>query len=192
MNTENSAATYVFLDTETGGLDPRIHALIQVSMIITDADLNELDIFAHRIIPRPGYLVDAFAANVNGYEESEWIRTGLDWEQANRAYTQYIQQWFGTRRAVAVAHNAPFDDKFVRTHLPAVSPLLFDPWFCTLSALRRWRKVSKVDGKCKLADLAELAQFKHADGDKAHDAIGDTKACLAGMRWLKTQNALAQ
>jgi DNA polymerase III epsilon subunit-like protein len=189
MNTDKSTAAYVILDTETGGLDPRIHALTQVSFIITDLALNELDTFAHRIIPRPGFTVDPFAAKINGYDEAEWLRTGMEWEQADRAYSQYIQQWFGTRKAVAVAHNAPFDDKFVRTHLPSVSPLFLDPWFCTLSALKRWRSTTKIEGKNKLSDLAELAQFKHAAGDKAHDALGDTKTCLAGLRWLKTQNA---
>lgn len=200
MNTENTTETqtdevvknpiakYVILDTETGGFDPRVNALIQVSFIIADADLNELDTFAHRVIPRPGFTVDPFAAQVNGYNEAEWIRTGMDWEQADRAYSQYIQQWFGTRKAVAVAHNAPFDDKFVRIHLPSVSPLFFDPWFCTLGALKRWRTRTDIPGKNKLSDLADLAQFKHASGDKAHDALGDTKTCLAGLRWLMAQN----
>ena len=180
-------AVYAIVDTESGGLDPRITALLQVSIIIVDKNLRELDTFAHRIIPNPAFNIEPIAAQINGYNAAEWIRTGMPWEHADNAFSQYLNQWFEGRKVVGVAHNAVHDEKFVRQHMPTTYGLFLDPWFCTCNALRKWRTVSKTPGKNKLSDLADLAQFKHADGDKAHDALGDTKACLAGLRWLKSQ-----
>jgi len=180
-------AVYAVVDTESGGLDPRVTALLQVSIIIVDQNLQELDTFAHRIIPNPSYNIEPIAAQINGYDAELWQRTGLPWQHADSAFSQFLNQWFEGRKVVGVAHNAVHDEKFVRHHMPTTYGTFLEPWFCTCNALRRWRKVTGNEGKCKLADLADLAQFKHADGDKAHDALGDTKACLAGLRWLKKQ-----
>ncbi len=180
-------AVYAVVDTESGGLDPRVTALLQVSIIIVDKQLRELDTFAHRIIPNPAYAIEPIAAEINGYNEAEWLRTGMPWQHADNAFSQYLNQWFGTRKVVGVAHNAVHDEKFVRHHMPNTYGLFLDPWFCTCNALKRWRTKTGNAGKNKLANLAELAGFTHADGDKAHDALGDTKACLAGLRWLHAQ-----
>lgn len=193
------SSVYAIVDTESGGLDtesrglvPRTTALLQVSIIIVDKDLNELDTFAHRIIPHPNYEIQPIAAQINGYDEAEWVRTGMSWTHADSAYTQYLKQWFGDRKAVGVAHNAQHDVKFVRLHMPNTFDLFLDPWFCTCNALRKWRSRTKVAGNNKLASLAELAGFVHTGTDKAHDALGDTKACLAGLRWLLKQSQQAQ
>jgi DNA polymerase III epsilon subunit-like protein len=181
-------AVYAVIDTETGGLFEDRHALLQVSVIIVDKDLNELDTFAHRIIPNPLFGIEARAIEVNGYDPAEWLRTGMPWDHADKAFSQYLKQWFGSRQACGVAHNAVFDEKFVRVHLPMTFNSILQPWFCTCDALKKWRKRTGNAGNAKLGSLAELAGYVHAGTDKAHDALGDTKACLAGLRWLLKQS----
>jgi DNA polymerase III epsilon subunit-like protein len=187
---------FAVTDTETGGLNEKIHALTQVSIIIVDDELNELETFAHRVIPKPGFLVDPKAAEINGYDEAEWLRTGLTWDAAERAYAQFLEQWFPDKACVGVAHNASFDTKFIRAHMPsAFAKYLYidEPdvassathygWYCTMKALRIWRAKTKIAGKAKLQDLADLAQYTREGA--AHDALQDTRTCLAGFKWLQ-------
>lgn len=193
---------YAVTDTETGGLDHRVHALTQISVIIVDDELNELESFAHRVIPRPGYLVDPRAAEINGFNADEWQRTGMTWDQADLSYAQFLEQWFPNSFCVGVAHNAPFDAKFLAHHMPTAykkyyraapqpgeEPKAHDGWFCTCDELRRWRARNSRPGKAKLSDLAELAEYKLAGA--AHEALQDTRTCLAGLRWLIGQKKAA-
>jgi DNA polymerase III epsilon subunit-like protein len=187
--------TYAVTDTETGGLDYRVAALTQISIIIVDDAFNELETFAHRIIPRPGYTVHPRAAEINGYNEEEWIKTGLEWEHADRAYDSFLHQWFKDRPCIGVAHNASFDAKFLKHHTPKAYAryLQWDPtnpnreaddgWYCTMKALKEWRSRCKYAGANKLSDLASVAGYT-VEG-KAHDALVDTRTCLAGFRWLQ-------
>jgi DNA polymerase III epsilon subunit-like protein len=172
--------------------------LTQVSIIIVDDEFNELETFAHRVIPRPGFTVEPRAAEINGYNEEEWLRTGMTHDAAERAYAQFLEQWFPNKLCVGVAHNASFDAKFIRAHMPlAFSKYLYveEPdsphssscfgWYCTMKATRIWRAKTKIAGKAKLQDLADLASYTLESA--AHDALQDTRTCLAGFKWLQAQ-----
>ena len=185
---------YAVTDTETGGLSPEKNALLQVSIIIVDSDFNEIETFAHKILPRPGYSVEPGAAAVNGYTQEEWERTGMDADHADRAYSAFLDQFFKGTPAVGVAHNAAFDAKFLAHHMPSTytrylalgderTRKLHEGWYCTMVHLKEWRQRCKFAGSNKLADLAAVAGYT-VQG-KAHDAMTDTRTCLAGMRWLQ-------
>lgn len=182
---------YVIIDTETGGLSEERHALLSISFIITDRDLNVLDEFEHKIIPNPAYAIDAKAAEINGYNAQVWQEQGMTHVQADSTFTQHIDQWFPAaftnpdRRVIAVAHNATFDQKFVKVHLPNTFKRFHPTWVCTMWGLRQWRKRTGNDGAAKLASLAELAGFDFQG--RAHEAMTDTRACLAGYKWLVAQ-----
>jgi oligoribonuclease (3'-5' exoribonuclease) len=187
--------TFAITDTETGGLDYRAHALTQISIIVVDDELNELENFQHRIIPPPGYTVHPKAAEINGYNEELWLRTGMTLEAADNAYSQFLEQWFPGRAAVGVAHNAQFDAKFIRHHLPRSYAKYHaeggpdrkaeDGWYCTCNALRQWRSANGQPGSAKLGDLVKLANYTPTGA--AHEALQDTQSCLAGLRWLQSQ-----
>ena len=187
---------YVIIDTETGGLSEERHALLQISFIITDRELNVLDEFQHKILPNPAYAIDPKAAEINGYNAELWAEEarGFDHIQADKTFSQHIDQWFPAahanpdRRVVAVAHNATFDQKFVKVHLPNTFQRFHPTWVCTMWGLRQWRKRQmdeRREGNAKLASLAELAGFDFQG--KAHESLTDTRACLAGYKWLVAQ-----
>jgi DNA polymerase III epsilon subunit-like protein len=190
------APLYVIIDTETGGLNAESHALLQISFIITDRDLNVLDEFEHKVIPDPTKAIDPKAAEINGYNAALWLEQGMTHIQADKTFTQHIDQWFPAahtdpdRRVIAVAHNATFDQKFVKVHLPETFKRFHPTWICTMWGLRQWRKRTGIDGNAKLASLAECASFDFAG--QAHRAGADTRACLAGYKWLVAQAKAAQ
>jgi DNA polymerase III epsilon subunit-like protein len=206
METENDtqatilppAPLYVVVDTETGGLFPEKHALLSICFIIVDKDLNVLDEFDHKILPNPAYGIDPKAAEINGYKPDTWasMAQGFDHLQADRTFTQHIDQWFPaamtdpSRKVMAVAHNATFDQRFVKQHLPNTFARFYPTWICTMWGLRQWRKRTGNDGNAKLATLAELAGFDFKGA--AHRSSADTQACLHGWRWLIAQANQAQ
>jgi len=184
---------FAITDTETGGLKPEKNALTQVSVIVVDENLNEIEAFATKIYPRAGYTVEPAAAEINGYNEEEWKQIGMDADQADRSYAMFLDQFFKDRAAIGVAHNAAFDAKFLAHHMPNAyarylqiggpDRKLHDGWYCTMVALKEWRSRCKYAGTNKLGDLAQLASYEIVG--KAHDALVDTRTCLAGMRWLQ-------
>ena len=147
-------------------------------------------------------VITAGAARVNGFSWETWENSGCSLAQADATYVQFMQTWFLDHAAVPVAHNAAFDRKFVELNFPAVTKLIHNQWICTCELFRGWRKGSGQKGNAKLITLAEIANadpqsraYGTLDGTKtgedvmsnAHDALADTKMCLAGLIWLNEQ-----
>ena len=55
---EHAVASFMALDTETGGLDERLHPLLSIAVVTADAQLNEIDGFDLKIAPPPGTLLE--------------------------------------------------------------------------------------------------------------------------------------
>jgi len=56
-----SQAKLVILDTETGGLDARVHPLLSVAMMAVDSTLTEVDAFYAIVLPPEGTLLEVQA-----------------------------------------------------------------------------------------------------------------------------------
>jgi len=94
-----------FLDTETGGLMPGRHPVLEIATILTDFKLKEIARMEMKITPRPGDEIDPAAARVNGYRPELWLdavsfSVWQDWLSRHFPY--------GTV-AIPVGHNVKFD-----------------------------------------------------------------------------------
>ena len=74
-----SPTRIAWLDTETSGLDPQRDRIIEIAIIVTDGDLNELDHFEQKIRLSP---IDRLAASpraleINGYTDEDWYDAPL-------------------------------------------------------------------------------------------------------------------
>jgi hypothetical protein len=243
-------------DTETGGLDPRLHPLLSVSAVAANSAVEEIDGVSLKILPPPGTLLEvpraehcwtsredlpkreiivyvdvwtrqavpvsavdtrtvpclitSMAAELNGYitQATEgghpwdltsawrWHAQSLPAARAEDALICLIRQCF-TSKPIPVAHNAPFDDKFVFTWMrrfydelgkippAAVWCTIQCRWLCTMSALGRYLSATgqpQGKGARKLATLVKMAGAEH---EEAHDALADARASLIGLRWLR-------
>jgi len=147
-------------------------------------------------------VISAGAAEVNGYvrftnaEKTCWLTdpTGFpvgpdDWHR--RAYElgtgetmlrTYVRQCFNVA-PVVVAHNAEFDQRFVRAWMPGLFNDMHPQWVCTMRSFERY--VKKMDPKArkgwKLVDLCKTAGY---DLVNAHEALADTRGTVKGLRWL--------
>lgn len=55
---ENAIASFIALDTETGGLDERLNPLLSIALVTADAELNEIDGFDLKIAPPHGTVLE--------------------------------------------------------------------------------------------------------------------------------------
>lgn len=171
----------LFVDVETTGLTYQ-DRVITLGMV--ELDLEALRDGAdcartHHLIFNPGRPSNPFAAAVHGYD---------DW-------TLKFQQDFATRAddmitpferaGTVIAHNAAFDERFLRGEFSAsgrdLGPARFD------CSMRRYKtKYGRPGGLDKV-----LAHMGHAGRGKLHGALEDAWLCMQVWLWLHDLPALA-
>lgn len=160
-----------FFDSETGGLNPVDHDMVELAAIVTDCTGKEiLAKYAQKVIPKKP--VHPKAAAVNGYDPKVWAKEAIPIEKAMERIS-YL-----SRQAVFVAHNAPFDWDFLTDALKANG-------FKWCGSYHRIDTVALATPllhhglveNLKLATLTRELGIKHED---THTAYGDVKA-LRGL-----------
>lgn len=171
---------FVFLDIETTGLDFYHHEIIEVAAIETDDQLNEIRLFERKIKPEHIHTAHAKALEVNGYTESEWV----DAPGLKDVLTE-LAPWL--EDVVLFAHNISFDWKFLQ-HNYARFGTVPKPaqQIDTMGIASQLIDEGKYHGSRSLSALC-----KHFDivNERAHRALGDTRACL---NFVKAVRALRQ
>jgi DNA polymerase III epsilon subunit-like protein len=103
-----------FVDVETTGLDPDYHEMIDIGVILTDVDGNEIDRLFVRIRPDHPERTSEGARAVNGFDEARWRELGaLPPEEAVERITEFHQRLTGDRSVLLVAYNSHFDAAFL-------------------------------------------------------------------------------
>lgn len=97
----------VFLDTETTGLDPAVHEVIEIAAIRTDATGNQIIGTYHvKVQPTRIEKAEPAALAINGYTADDW-RTATDKQTALADLQRFVAD------AVVVGHNVGFDIGFI-------------------------------------------------------------------------------
>lgn len=167
----------VVVDLETGGVNPRTDAILEIALVFIHMDKHgilmpaETDLF--HVLPFEGARLEQKAMAIHGIDPYHPFRFAIDEAKAlSELYTTVHERVkkAGCRRAVLVGHNAHFDLSFLNAcaerHQIKDSP--FHRFTCfdtaTLSALRY--------GKTVLAKALEAADIPF-DKDSAHAALYD-------------------
>lgn len=110
---EGNGEEFAWVDTETSGLDPQQHRVLEIAVVVTDQDLNDVDVFESKIKLSPGDRAAATpkALEVNGYNDAEWA----DAPPSSRELWSRVQS-MTTRRNFA-GQNPLFDEGFLRAEL---------------------------------------------------------------------------
>lgn len=165
---------YLFLDTETGGLDPQQYDLLEVYACVTDANLNIVD--AMHIYPKPVlgyYRIHPNALRINKFVPPERLHDiGL---------REFLQEYGVIERLLPVGWNVAFDISFIKERLGAeywdkyVRYHKFD-----LQVLAEYfRMIGKLDVlNTKLATIAEYYGLPQQD----HTAKNDVYLCIEIMK----------
>jgi DNA polymerase-3 subunit epsilon len=156
---------FAVVDVETTGLSPRRHRILQIAVVVVDAEGDVLDRWSSYVRPRWGRLSRLGPRHVHGI-------THRRLRGAPRIDAVLVELAARLDGAVLTAHNLPFDLAFLRaaaqrsgTPLPAV------PGLCTLEMSRRLDPDRQL--RHRLGDLCERHGVVVV---RPHDALADADA----------------
>jgi DNA polymerase III alpha subunit (gram-positive type) len=176
----------IVFDLETGGLDPKIHPVIQFAGIAVDSSWNEVDSLEVKIAFLEG-LAEPAALKINSYDREVWAKEAVTSRAAcgkidvflrRHADVEKSGRWGKYRVASLCGHNAAqFDSPFLQA--------LFGDRFCPAAVyevldtlhLARWLSRARgaiVAGSHTLESCCKMFEVPPEDGG-AHDALVDVR-----------------
>lgn len=103
----------LFIDTETGGLNPREDALLSVGLVVWE-DGKVLASRDWKIKSGDkNYCISAL--NINNIDIKEHNSVACEPEVAAFEIIEFIDEWFPTKAATLAGHNVSFDRDFLQT-----------------------------------------------------------------------------
>lgn len=186
----------IFIDLETGGLDPKHHPIIQIAAVAVDQQLDAVEAFEAKI-RFDANKVNARSLRKNHYHPGVWAKEAREPVEVTRDFAAFLKrhatvpllsaQGKPYHVAQLVAHNAAFDGPFLSAwfnkrgvYLPARRLML-----CTMQ-LAMWHCVlnhARPPTNFQLSTLcAHFGVPFHAAA--AHEALGDASATVQLFRAL--------
>lgn len=103
-----------FIDIETTGLVPGWHEPIDIGIVMTDLDGNEVDELFLRIMPQHPERTSPGARAVNDFSAERWRELeAVSPQRAVTAISEFHQRVAGDRPVMMVAFNSQFDTSFI-------------------------------------------------------------------------------
>jgi DNA polymerase III epsilon subunit-like protein len=102
---------YLILDTETTGLHPARHGLIELAAAALDEKLAVLETFQADVCPPESCELDPEAMQVNGFTR-ERINRGISYAEVCKRFREFIIKHFSAE-PVAIGQFYPFDYAFL-------------------------------------------------------------------------------
>lgn len=155
---------FAIVDVETTGLDARVHRIIEVGVVITDAAGNVKDEFCTLVQPEGETTHDDRATRVH-LIESDWLKA------APPTSAVLIELAYRLNGRVVVAHNAKFDTEFLEEEFKRCLGYSYED-------LGDWTTLCTVD-LCRAVDVPrKLEQACYSLGIRyeKHSALGDCHA----------------
>lgn len=181
-----------WIDTETTGIDPMRHSIIQIGMII-EIDGMEVEGRDYRLRPIPGRVIEPKALAVNGLTEEEitsYPDAAKVMEEIKETLGRHVSKYDHMDKYLFMAYNARFDADFLRQTFLSLGDKYFGSWFWTppidvmavaADVLQRARPGM---ANFRLTSVAEWLGI-NVDTDAAHDALYDIRLTQAVYRAVK-------
>lgn len=156
---------FAVVDVETTGLSPRRHRILQVAVVVVDADGQVLDRWSSYVRPRWGRLSRLGPRHVHGITHRQ-LRGAPSIDAVLVELAAHLDG------AVLTAHNLPFDIAFLRAaSRRSGTPLPVSRGLCTLDLSRRLDPDRQL--RHRLGDLCERHGVTVV---RPHDALADADA----------------
>lgn len=192
-----AAATHLLVDTETSGLDPSRHAILELGAIALDDSLTPVgEPLGLTVRPRPDDVIEKSALDVNGHtwaldKSSEGWAAALDRDAAAETLLCFMESAGLPREYVPlVGWNVSFDERFLRRLLGS------RPWPFHFQRIEMISVVRFIDAKTgspprrsyKLtAVVGDMLSTEAISASKAHSALGDCQLTLGVIRALTVE-----
>jgi len=170
----------LFIDTETGGLDPGSHSLLSLGLVVGDgpALANSLEIlFRHE-----PYVVSAGGMKVNRIDLARHDEAALDPPVALAVLDVFLDQHFPHRcqPIILAGHNVGFDRAFLKAFLASRGRDLEPRFSHRVVDTHSLASGLRDAGRLPLENLGSTALFAHfgiePPPEQRHTALGDAVA----------------
>lgn len=169
---------FAFLDCEFGGLDPELHDITELAVIVTDYRLAELASGEWKIRGRPERITPEAAA-ISGWSEDAWA----DAAPLRLVLTELVGLLPARKTVVPAGQNVRMDVQFLeRAFKRCQMPFPFDYHVIDLATLfYAWSLVTgQPVATLSLRQAATSAGL--IDGPIPHRAMADTRLTLESFR----------
>lgn len=188
-------AKYLVLDTESTGLLPGKHGLIQLACASLDENLDILNQFCLDVRPPEGTVLDPEALEINGFT-SDRINQGVSYQTAAQLLLAFLQQEFANE-PIVIAQFYPADYAILlelckqtgsigsELHRKIGNSVLDTKTVVIL--LNLLRQKSGRDPIFPIVSLSKPGGVKDVleiGGHRAHDALGDVLATREVLKKL--------
>jgi len=177
-----NAKPFVWLDTETTGLDPEVAEVIEIAMIQVDVDGTETVLIHTKI--KPDRIEDAhpIALKVNGYTEEAWADAPSQIEVWTDIYDRYLLS-----NCVLAGQNVKFDIGMIKASLKRAG---FDDYrFDYHSYDTVTLAIAYLKPLMKSVSLVPCCVALAIPVKDAHSALADTRMSMELGRVLLTARA---
>jgi len=164
----------IFVDTETGGLDPNVHAIVEIAFAVTDLDGNNISKKMDFKVLSQG-IITPEAAKINKYDEEVWGKEAINFKDFmnifNYCFTNDKRfQWAGS--------NPKFDYDFIaasciRDNIK-FEPSLFSHHFLDVGSMCWPLFYSSKTLGIRQSDLSTYFNL----GEQKHGAAADVDQCI--------------
>lgn len=195
---------YVFLDCETGSLDPKVHGITEIAAMAFDFDprnpfdhhacLNEFNVL---IRPNTNLAYTPYALELQDRTLEYLSEYGMAEDEAWTALTEFLHDHINWRRpnvtthGSIIAHYAQFDHGFLAALAARVGEAAWLPagkrceWLCTKNLFRILSGLGIVAPQgCGLNEIMQWYGIEFVG--KQHDAMVD---CRAGVQIFRHEIA---
>jgi DNA polymerase-3 subunit epsilon len=164
----------IYLDTETTGLDPSVHEVIEVAVVREEVEYPYTGpgkitlMWSRKVAPQHIETAEPVALKVNGYAPEAWANA-VPFSTIAEELVEHL------KGGMIIGHNPKFDTGFITAELkragvePRISHRTIDT---TTAAYMAWG----LDGKMKLS-LDNLRSHLGLSSDGAHTALQDALDC---------------
>ena len=169
---------FAFLDCEFGGLDPELHDITEVAVVLTDYRLAELTSAEWKIRPRPERVTPE-AARISGYTEEGW-RESLHVRDALSEFAALMPE---DRTVVPAGQNVRMDVMFLeRAYRNCGLPYPFDYHVIDLATLFYTWSLLAGERVPALSLRQAAVNAGLLEGNVPHRAMGDARLTLETFR----------
>lgn len=161
-----------FVDTETTGLDPSQHEIIEIAAVRTLQDFTIIEAFSAKVKPQKSIAsADKKALQVNRYSDEVWV-DAIDREEALTRLFILMQD------STLAGHNVSFDIAFIQAAYNAEGMDLPKMDYHRLDTVNlAWPL--KAAGLVETLSLEPLCEYLGIPTTDAHSALADAMASRA-------------
>lgn len=167
---------FVWLDLEMTGLDDKTCAVIEMAMIVTDGELNELALL-EQCIWQPESALETMSPFVrkmhtdNGLLEKVRAST-TSLAEAEQKATEVLLQHVAYKKGILAGNSIWQDRRFLLRHMP------------TFEAMLHYRQIDV--STIKVLSKQWYGESGSAPGKpSSHTALDDIRASIAELRWYR-------